>query len=564
MYILGRVENDNSLGTPHIPHEAILRLPVRRFSGSSTLLLLCLALFGQRSSAQATTSLQIDGTVLPRHELGIRTLFGFGRFDETVGNVGTRNIAASFTSDSIGAAQINQLAYSEDQIRTLTGNNAFAIKAGQLTASANSRVLTVPLMLEYGLTSKLTIGVVVPLVETRTTMQAQLNPTVAKGNVGVNPASATSWSANNQIVTSLRSAATALETQLTACQANPSGSGCATLLAQQSSVTALIAATTPFATALENVYGTSDARPGVYFVPVAGTAAQIQIEDRLASLRDQYAQFSQTIAAGNPAAAPTQAANNELQALLLKAGYDSLAPRDRSSIGDISIGATYQLVNTFDSTRADQPGMLYRVALNATARIGTGEPYSRDKLFDNATGYGQPGAILGAATDIRFTRRAFLTAVGSYTMQFGTRDVSRIANAGNAALPLTIPLPGTYSAGNEAALTLIPRYRLGGLFSIDGIYSLKYVGAEKYSYDLSLDDPAPDNLLGLPVSPAGAASATAQVLGFGLTYSSSLNDRNPGRLPYEASFRHTETIAGSGGPVAKMFVDQLQLRIFIR
>jgi hypothetical protein len=564
MYILGRVENDNSLGTPHITYEAILRLPVRRFSGWSMLVLLCLALIGRRSSAQATTSLQIDGTVLQRHELGIRGLFGFGRYDETLGDGGTRSIAASFTTDSVASAQIKQLAFSEAQIRTLTGNSAFAITAGQLTANANSRVLTVPLMLEFGLTSKLTIGVVVPLVETRTTSQVQLNPSIVKGNVGVNPVSPTAWATNNSIVTSLRSAAAALQSQLTTCQANPSGSGCATLLAQQSTVTSLIAATTPFATGIENLYGTGDTKPGVFFLPVTGTAAQSQIEDRLTNLRAQYAQFSQTIADGNPTGAASQGANTELNTLLLTAGYDSLAPRDRSSIGDIAIGATYQLVNTFDSTRAKQRGMLYRVALNATARIGTGEPYSRNSIFDNATGYGQPGAILGAATDIRFTPRVFLTAIGSYTMQFGTRDVARIANAGNSILPLTVPLPGTYSAGNEAALTLIPRYRLGGLFSIDGIYSLKYIGAEKYTYDLSNYNPPPDDLLGLPVTPAGAAAATGHILGFGFTYSSSLTDRNAGRLPYEASFRHTETIAASGGPIAKMFVDQLQLRIFIR
>jgi hypothetical protein len=550
--------------TPHIPHEAILRLPVRRFSGWSTLLLLCLALAGQRSSAQATTSLQIDGTVLLRHELGIRGLVGFGRYDTQLGDGGTRSMAASFTSDSLNGAQIKQLTFSETQIRTLTGNSAFAIKAGQLTAAANSRVLTVPLILEYGLTSKLTIGVVVPLVETRTTMQAQLNPTTALANVGANPVSAAAWATNNQIVTTLRGAASTLQSQLTACQANPSGSGCATLLAQQSNVTSLIAATTPFATALENLYGTGEAKPGVFFLPVTGTAAQSQIEDRLASLRAQYAQFSQTIAPGNPTGAPAQGANIELNALLLTAGYDSLASRDRSSIGDISIGATYQLVNTFDSTRAKLPGRLYRVALNATARIGTGEPYSRNKLFDNSTGYGQPGATLGAAADVRFTRRVFLTTIGSYTMQFGTIDVARIANAGNAMLPLTFPLSGTYSAGNEASLTIIPRYRLGGLFSVDGIYSLKHIAADKYTYSLAGYDPPSDDLLGLPLTPPGAASATGQILGFGFTYSSSLNERNPGRLPYEASFRHTETIAATGGPIAKMFVDQLQLRIFIR
>jgi hypothetical protein len=439
------------------------------------------------------------------------------------------------------------------------------VKAGQLTAAANSRVMTAPLILEYGLTSKLTLGVVVPLVETRTTLQAQLNPKVAQGNVGLNPVSPTAWATNNSIVTSLRNAATTLQSQLAACQATPSASGCSTLLAEESSVSSLIAETTPFATALENLYGTGESKPGVFFLPINGTAAQYQVETRLGDLRAQYAQYAQTIADGNPLGAAAQPGQQELQILLATAGYDTLASIDRSSIGDISIGATYQLVNTFgDSARATEPGMMYRVALNATGRIGTGEPYSRNKLFDNATGYGQPGAVLGAATDIRFTPRVFLTAIGSYTMQFGTRDVARIANAGNALLPLTIPVGGTYSAGNEAALTIIPRYRIAGLFSLDGIYSLKHVAADRYTYDLTGYSPPDDELLGVPITPTGAAAATGPGVGFGITYSSSLNERGPGRLPYEASFRHTEMIAASGGPLAKMFVDQLQLRVFFR
>jgi hypothetical protein len=495
----------------------------------------------------------------------VRGLTSFERYDEYLGNGGKRNIAAGFTSDSLGAAQFPQLGFTENQLRVLTDNSAFSIKAGQLVAAANSRVMTAPLIVEYGLTSKLTIGLVVPLVETRTTVQAQLNRSVALANVAANPGFTTGWSTNGSIVSSLRGAASALGQQLSDCQANPSGAGCAELLAQESTATALIASTTPFANALENVYGTSEDNPGTFFVPVNGSAAQTIISNRLETFRASYAQFAQTISAGNPTPAAAQSANVDLQNLLVAAGYDSLAPIDRSSIGDISIGATYQLVNTFgDSARATLPGMMYRVALNATARIGTGEPYSRNKLFDNATGYGQPGAILGAATDVRFTRRASLSAIGSYMMQFGTRDVTRPMNAGNAFLPLTFALPATYSAGNEIALTVIPRYRLAGLLSLDGIYSLRHVDAERYDYDLSLVDPAPNALGTVPIGPAGLAAATGHTIGFGFTYSSSLNERGPGRLPFEASFRHTELIAASGGPMVKSFVDQLQLRVFFR
>src|SRR4051812_40563116 len=219
-------------------YEANLRPSVRRFSGSSALALACLALVGRGGAAQSTTSLQIDATVLPRHTLGVRGLMSFARFDDLLGDGGTRNLAASFSTDSLGANGWGELASTESSIRTLTGNSAFSVKAGQIVAGANSRVLTAPVMLEYGLTSKLTFGVVVPLVETRTTVTAQFNNRqVALANVAANPGSTNNWSTNAALVTSLRNAATSLQQQLAACQADGSGAGCSTLLAQQSTVT---------------------------------------------------------------------------------------------------------------------------------------------------------------------------------------------------------------------------------------------------------------------------------------------------------------------------------------
>jgi hypothetical protein len=33
-------------------------------------------------------------------------------------------------------------------------------------------------------------------------------------------------------------------------------------------------------------------------------------------------------------------------------------------------------------------------------------------------------------------------------------------------------------------------------------------------------------------------------------------------LPFEASFTHIETMSASGGPIAKAFRDQVELRVF--
>jgi hypothetical protein len=360
-----------------------------------------------------------------------------------------------------------------------------------------------------------------------------------------------------------------LNNRLAQCRATPSGAGCDALLAQQAAATALISSTDAFVTAFTTVYGVSANQPGTFFIPVANSAAQTAVAGRLAALRSSYQSFGGTVANLTPAGAAGPAAQADLQRLLESAGYDSLASRDRSSIGDITLGATYQLANTFaDTARLASNALLYRVAVHAAGRFGTGQPANRNRLFDNSTGYGQPGAIVGAAADLRLRPRVFLTGLASYTKQFGSVNVSRPANADGALLPLTYQTIAAYSAGDVISVTAIPRYRIAGLFSIDGIYALTRIGADDYTVPAiarAPEDPTNPSLVRYAADPPfGVSAATTHQVGIGFTYSSSLTDRGPGRLPYEASFRHTETIAASGGPVAKTFVDQLQLRVFFR
>jgi len=156
-----------------------------------------------------------------------------------------------------------------------------------------------------------------------------------------------------------------------------------------------------------------------------------------------------------------------------------------------------------------------------------------------------------------------VTALGSYTHQFGSVDVAHPANTDNAQLPLVPTLPGsTYSAGDVASLSVVPRYRLGGLFSVDGVYMLTHAAAD--SYTAGPHETNPLDLTSGPIAPFGLASATTQQIGLGFSYSTIFNDRGPGRIPFETSFRHTELISASGGPAVKTFVDQIQLRVFFR
>jgi hypothetical protein len=528
-------------------------LSVRRIS---RVVVLCIAaLIGRRASAQPTTSLQPDARVLPRHAFGARVLTGWTRWDELSGipsGSSSNNVAWSLNTDSLGTTAVPQFTESQTAIRSLSGLTNFRLTAGNIVAAADSRVVTAPLILEYGITSRVTIGAVVPLVESRSVISAQLNPKLGLANVGPNPGLTNSTARTNAatLVTSFRTAATQLQTKLTQCQATPSGTGCDVILAQQADVTALIQSTGTFTTGVETLYGTDQTQPGQALVPINSSPAQQAIQARIQGMIVQYGKFLPgTPISGSVVGAGGPPAYRDLQALLVSAGYDTLGTVDRASIGDVSLGLTAQFINTLTDTGATHG---YRVSFSGSFRFPTGQPGSRNRLFDVPTGYGQPGIQVGGAADAIFNKRYSGTAVASFTQQIGSVDVARIPNAANAVFPLSDPTKGTFSAGDVLWLWLAPRIRITGYLTANAQYMLTHIGADSYSPS--------SNGNGV----AGAGSATTQAIGFGFAYSAVANGGPMGRaLPVELTFSHLETVMASGGPVAKAWREQIGVRIFL-
>jgi len=528
---------------------------------SAALLLLAAA---NRIGAQSTNPLLPDGTVLPSRGTRIRASASFSRADELLGTGGLRNLASPLATDSLGVNALPLLAPAETTIRAASGLSNFRLTAGNVVAVGNSRVMNAPLILEYGVTHRLTLGVVVPLVETRTTLYYQLNPALGKANVGPNPAYGTTASSilsqNAEVVTSLRAAADSLRGRVTTCAATPADPVCGPLAGQSAAVQALLQTTGSFASAVERLYGTGTSNPGQPLIPIAGDPSQLAISAQYDALQKSYQSFlTKSIVAGSVVPAFGPAANAQLKSLVGAFGRDTLGPVDRSSIGDILVGATFQIANTFpDSLIPGDRRRHFRLAGNASFRIGTGEPGSRNRMFDFGTGYGQPGIIVGMAGDGQFTPRFTGSAVANYTLQLGTINVARVPNTNYSMFPLQPAVPGTFSAGNVLELSLIPRYRLAGHYMINGQYSLLRTAADNYT----LGALAPGVVLP-PTAPYGNASATAHQLGIGFSYSTVGGpEARPGAIPYEVTFSHVETIAGSGGPLAKTFRDAIELRVY--
>jgi hypothetical protein len=146
-------------------------------------------------------------------------------------------------------------------------------------------------------------------------------------------------------------------------------------------------------------------------------------------------------------------------------------------------------------------------------------------------------------------------------MQLGSQSVSRVPNVGDEPFPLDVGVGGDYSAGNMMVFSVVPRYRLSGFFGLTARYAIVRVGADKYS-PLTFASDGGEPVVGAP-GDYGFSASTSQQVGFGFIYSTIVGgDRRPGRIPFEISFDHLETIAASGGPTAKSFRDQIELRIY--
>lgn len=541
--------------------------------------------------AQSTTSLLTDAATLPRGAVRLRATSSWARYDALFGAPGVpsgtlRNLAWALNTDSLGAAQIPLLAGGEAAIRALTGESSFRLSAGQMLAAANSRIVETPLILEYGVASRLTLGVVVPLVQSRTTLEARLNsrgtcPPAKLGtpcpagvqqasmaNVGPNPALTSSAALTNDsaLVAQFRAAASALQGQLTQCQADPLQAGCATLLARQGDAQALIQSSNAFASALATLYGSSSQSRGQPFVPLAAGAEQTTINQRVADFNARYRDyFGNDRITGAVVAAGGLAALRQLQALLTDSALarDTIGPTDRTGIGDVSVGATLQIANNFGDTSTAALGRLrYRLAVNGTFRIGTGEAPAPGRLYDVGTGTGQNGVIAGVAADVQGGRWLALTTIGSYTAQLGTVPVgARPAPLGDV-IPLLAPWKGTYTAGNVLSLAAVPRLRVTRYFTLDGVYVLQRQAAAAFTPAQGAAT-ASDSALALLTGAAPYTGTTAHQVGAGFSYSTvAAPDRAPGGLPAEVSFRHVETISGSGGPVPKVYQDRIEVKLF--
>ena len=496
-----------------------------------------------------------DARTLPKGTVLLRALNAWTRIDAVYDAASDsahhlHALGDAFSATALGVRQFPGLSSAQTALRNLTGDQSLMLNVGQQFATADTRIVTTPFTLAYGVTNRLTIGAMVPIVQTHSTLFVELNPqrlgNATGANVGPNPAllaNSTAKQQNTDLINALQLALDNLHSFIGGCASSGSCTPDQLRAAKFSLQDSLALLAVQFLN--------TNAGPANAFAPSA--AVKSDIETYLGKLRDSINTLLGTSHAfGDPAFAQAPAALFQLQQLATArpgVAFDSLGSPDRIGIGDVEVSAMFKLLDGFSDTTG---GVRLRGTLRGVLRLGTGSPPDGTVPFEVGTGTGQTSADGAAVFDMRLGRRLMTTFVGQYTSYFTSSNVARLPNANYALFPLDVPVAGSWREGDALQLEAMPRIQLTDYFTFHGAYTFRHQAASRFtSPDVS--------------TPPLFSATTEQRAGLGFAYSTVTRyTRGRSSVPFELFFTHLETLNASGGLTPKYNRDQIEFRIYYR
>jgi hypothetical protein len=454
---------------------------------------------------------------------------------------------APFATSVLGTAYYPGLDSNQAQIASLSGMPGYTISVGGATMRTQASVGTLQLAATIGVTSKLSLFGVVPIVRQQIKVDYRYDSTGA--NTGFNPAdpvfgSAAGADSVNLFLAEYKAALDTLDLRLQTgfYNGNPSDS-------------ALAAATL----ATGNAYWTGLSAllvvPGAAadFVPLANSAAGQAMSGAVSSTQSNLAalgipSFTQPLPLPTDAITPSQY-NNYLTSAGGPIAARSFSNTTSFLMGDVELGASYTLIDRWN--RPGSPGGL-RVVAQALVRLPTGYQPLPNDFVTLPTGGGQTDLQLSMVADVgggklgaRFT--------GSYNDQLSLTSERRVT------LP-SQPVPWadrrasvTTDPGNVFSLSALPYFQMVPGLAIVGLVRYWSRGADAVAY-ASADDAIPG------VSAGELATDTqrnATILGAGLSYAPA---QTGAKVPLDAFWIYEAVVSASGGAVPKAGTMRMGLR----
>lgn len=546
------------------------RRAARRLSASLASLLLALA--SPLLGAQMPLSHTDDAAPVDRGAFRLRVTNGWKRYDQRFGNGLLTDLGADLAADSLGPAQLPRLAPIQTSLRTLAGSPTTRLSLGQLGVKSDARVVTTTFALEYGVTRRLGVGLLVPFLQTRRTVQLRVAGDTARANVGYVPIGqrTSAASTNATAVAAYAAAAASLQARITSCQQSPGGAGCAAVNANPAGAAATVAQAQRFAGAVSTL-GTTAATAIV--APRDKSRLATVIEAQRAALNQQLQQY---LGAGAGVASSIFYSTGDFSYLDLNGrdgvpgllqsslggGLDSIHTAERAYIGDVAVGAQYLLIDHFAPDSVTVPRVQLRLVVGGAVRFATSLPDSARDLVDIPTGEGA-GAELRSAVDV-VSGRFGATVAGRYIRAFSRTVEASLVGDPETSWPYPLFGKRQRRAGDVVGLDVTPRYFISDWLALDAHYGMERIGATTWSATDVQDSCTECLAYTSPLPGPSGTARTAQRFGLGARLSSvDAYVRGQAAFPIEVSITHLETVTG-GLALPKDTRDQIQVRLFYR
>jgi len=494
----------------------------------------------------------IDDTLVPRGQLRLLFTPSFSAWDSRFGEQGEVQLADDLT-DATGASVFPGFADLEDRIRALTGDASFTGLVGSSSAVVGHDVTRIDLGGHVGLFDWLTVGVVVPLLKTRTVLDVAFRPDSLGGNLGLNP-TISDAEAVAGFFAGLENAISAADAMAqSVCAGAPGTSSC----------TAAEALTGRVSSFLESSRGAYSASA---LFPMEGSAAADALTTSAEAL-DQELSAAGLAGIGAGMAFASDVVTEETFTRLPSTGGSGIQGTALGSIdgiwalGDIEVSA---LVRVAEGEARDSgavgPRYVYSLGAGVVTRLGTGQVDEQDVFLDLGSGDGQmdiEGRVFGT---LQVGSRLGLQAGVRYGIQRPVSLLRRVAPRGQVTPPVGTLRAVRWSPAPYIGVELEPQWFLADGLSVFGTYRLYSKGADGYEV---LGDTPPGSI---PVDVTDLERESAVGLhqaGFGARYSTVGRWlRGAAGSPMELHMRVLFPVSGSGGQTPVATSVEMGIRIY--
>lgn len=450
---------------------------------------------------------------------------------------GRQPLGAAFAGDSLTQWQPAR-ALVEANVRAATGLAGYVARLGGSLLAIRAQRRVTPIALEYGITNRLSLGAMVPIVRVEVREGFRQKP--AGSNLGALPDTALYATFFNHLNLALTQLNDSIAAGAYGCPGSPACQRAQALYSQGQALASALSS---------SVHDTA-----AMFLPIAGSdagrALRAIVADLGRTLADTFniAAFSRDTFLLPAVPVPGDAAADLLDARL---SADSLAPfggsttrRLRYFPGDVELTARYRLFS----------GPAFAATAAVVVRLPTGHQDSPNDPFDVATGDHQTDVEGRLISELTLWRRLWLNLSLRGARQLPGQRERRIGPVTDPFLPAGTLARLRWDPGDYVAVDAAPLYRFSRLFAAGLTFGVYRQGRDRYAFLSPTDSSAVAARAGGPVSPALLELGTAirlTRLGVAATFSGP-------RL--EGGFSVERTISGAGGPVPVATVFRIVMR----